>query len=316
MPIIVPKGLPAYDTLREENVFVMHKGRAETQDIRPLEIAIVNLMPRKEITETQLIRMLANTPLQVNLKLLTMDSHESKNTKREHLENFYDTYEGIKNKRFDGMIITGAPVEFLPFEEVDYWDELTDIMDYSLDNVFSVMHICWGAQAGLYHHYGIAKEILPEKIFGVFSHVVLDKKSELMRGFDDVFYVPHSRHTQSSPEEIESRKELNVLAKSDKAGMHIIATHDNRQIFVQGHSEYDRDTLKWEYDRDIAKGMNMAVPENYFKDDDPAKGVEIKWKGHANLLFANWLNYVYQETPYDLNRLDELQEVRRELHDI
>lgn len=307
MPIIVPKGLPAYETLKEENVFVMHQGRAETQDIRPLEIAIVNLMPRKEITETQLIRMLANTPLQVNLKLLTMDSHESKNTKREHLENFYDTYEGIKNKRFDGMIITGAPVEFLPFEEVDYWAELKEIMDYSLDNVFSVMHICWGAQAGLYHHYGVAKEILQDKIFGVFPHEVMDPKSELLRGFDDIFYAPHSRHTQSSNEDVDKHKELKVLAKSDQAGTHIIATDDNRLIFVQGHFEYDRDTLKWEYDRDVGKGMDIAVPANYFKDDDPTKEVKIRWKGHGNLFFANWLNYVYQETPYDLGRLDEFK---------
>lgn len=307
MPIIVPKGLPAYETLKEENVFVMQQGRAETQDIRPLEVAIVNLMPRKEVTETQLIRMLANTPLQVNLKLLTMDSHESKHTNREHLENFYDTYEGVKNSRFDGMIITGAPVEFLPFEEVDYWTELKEIMEYSLDNVFSVMHICWGAQAGLYHHYGVEKEILSKKIFGVFPHEVLDNKSELLRGFDDVFYAPHSRHTQSSMKDVEKHKELKVLARSDEAGAHIIATDDNRQIFVQGHSEYDRDTLKWEYDRDVGKGMEMAVPANYYKDNDPAKEVEVRWKGHGNLLFANWLNYVYQETPYDLGKLDEFK---------
>lgn len=307
MPIIVPRGLPAYETLKEENVFVMQQGRAETQDIRPLEIAIVNLMPRKEVTETQLIRMLANTPLQVNLKLLTMDSHESKNTKREHLENFYDTYEGIKNNRFDGMIITGAPVEFLPFEEVDYWNELSEIMTYSLDNVFSVLHICWGAQAGLYHHYGVSKVELPDKVFGVFPHKVMDNKSELLRGFDDIFYVPHSRHTEVSSEDVMKHKDLKVLAQSERAGNHIISTTDNRLIFVQGHAEYDRDTLKWEYERDVAKGVDMEVPANYYKDDDPSKEIEIRWKGHGNLFFANWLNYVYQETPYDLNRLDEFK---------
>ncbi|GAB1475415.1 homoserine O-succinyltransferase [Bacillota bacterium] len=307
MPIIVPKGLPAYDILREENVFVMNQTRAQSQDIRPLEIAIVNLMPTKEVTETQLIRLLANTPLQVNLKLLTMDSHDSKNTGRDHLENFYNTFEEIRDNRFDGMIITGAPVEFLPYEEVDYWEELAEIMKYNMNNVFSVLHICWGAQAALYYHYGIDKYVLPEKLFGVFPHVLMDKKSELMRGFDEVFYAPHSRHTQISKEAIMDVPELNILAESEIAGVHIAATPDNRMIFLQGHAEYDRDTLRLEYERDINKGMDIKVPANYFENDDPSKDILVRWRGHANLFYANWLNFVYQETPYDLNKLDELR---------
>ncbi len=303
MPIIVPKGLPAFKILKEENVFVMNQVRAQMQDIRPLEIAIVNLMPTKEITETQLIRLLANTPLQVNLKLLTMDSHASKNTKIEHLENFYNTFEEIKNHRFDGMIITGAPVEFLPYEEVDYWKELSEIMEYSKDNVFSVLHICWGAQAGLYYHYGIDKYVLPEKLFGVYPHKLKDKKSELMRGFDEVFYAPHSRHTQVMKEDILDFPELKILAESKIAGPHIIATRDKRRIFVQGHAEYDSETLRLEYERDVKKGLDITVPVNYFENDDPSKKILVRWRGHANLFFANWLNYVYQETPYDLSKL-------------
>lgn len=307
MPIIVPKGLPAFDVLKDENVFVINEVRAQTQDIRPLEIAIVNLMPTKEVTETQLIRLLANTPLQVNLKLLTMDSHESKNTRKEHLENFYDSYEGIKNQRYDGMIITGAPVEFLPYEEVDYWKELTEIMKYSLDNVFSVLHICWGAQAALYYHYGIDKYVLPEKLFGVFPHKLKERKSELMRGFDEVFFAPHSRHTQVRKEDVEKISELKILAESDDAGAHIVASKDNRMIFVQGHAEYDKDTLRFEYERDINKGLDINVPACYFEDDDPKKDVLVRWRSHANLFFANWLNYVYQETPYDLTKLKDLR---------
>jgi len=307
MPILVPKGLPAYRTLREENVFVMYEHRAQKQDIRPLSIAIVNLMPTKEITETQMIRLLANTPLQVDLNLLTMGSHESKNTDSKHLENFYKTYEGIKNQRFDGMIITGAPVETLPFEKVDYWKELSEIMDYTKDNVFSTLHICWGAQAALYHHYGIPKYELPEKLFGVFEHVVKDKKSELVRGFDEIFYAPHSRRTQVKKEDILTIPELKILAESKIAGPHITATKNKRMIFVQGHAEYDWDTLKLEYERDVAKGADVKVPLNYFKDDNPKKKVVVKWSGHANLFFANWLNYVYQETPYDLNKLDSMK---------
>ncbi len=306
MPILIPKGLPAYKTLKEENVFVMHVQRASTQDIRPLRIAIVNLMPTKEVTETQLIRMLANTPLQVELQLLTMDSHDSKNTDKLHLDNFYKTFEEIKNQRFDGMIITGAPVEFLPFEEVDYWKELSEIFAYTKTSVFSTLHICWGAQAGLYYHYGINKYIMPEKLFGVFRHELKDKKSELTRGFDEEFFAPHSRHTQIRKEEIKKNNELKILAESEETGPHIIATRDKRMIFVQGHMEYDRETLKLEYDRDIKKGLEIDVPRNYFKEDDPSKGIVVKWSGHGNLFFANWLNYVYQETPYDLNELDNL----------
>ncbi len=306
MPIIVPKGLPAYNILKEENVFVMNQLRAKTQDIRPLEIAIVNLMPTKEVTETQLIRMLANTPLQVNLKLLTMDTHESKNTRKEHLEDFYNTFEEIKNQRFDGMIITGAPVEFLPYEEVDYWGELSEIMKYNMENVFSVLHICWGAQAALYYHYGIDKYVLPEKLFGVFPHILKDSRSELMRGFDEVFYAPHSRHTQIRKEDILQVPDLDILAESDVAGPHILATKNKRMIFVQGHAEYDKNTLRLEYERDINKGLDIKVPSNYFEQDDPSKDVKVLWRGHANLFFANWLNYVYQETPFDLNELDRL----------
>ncbi len=307
MPILVPKGLPAYSLLKEENIFVMHHERAQQQDIRPLHIAIVNLMPTKEVTETQLIRMLANTPLQVNLQLLTMDSHESKNTDKQHLDNFYKTYEEIKNQRFDGMIITGAPVEFLNFEQVDYWDELKEIMEYTKKNVFSTLHICWGAQAGLYYHYGIDKYVLPEKLFGVFAHKTLDKKSEITRGFDDEFYVPHSRHTSIKKEDILKEKELKILATSDTAGVHIITANENRRIFLQGHMEYDRETLKLEYLRDKKKGLDIKVPSNYFTDDDPDKDIIIKWSGQGNLFFANWLNYVYQETPYDLSLLTPIE---------
>ena len=307
MPIIVPKALPAYKTLREENVFVMPEVRAQTQDIRPLRVAIVNLMPTKEVTETQMIRLLANTPLQVELQLLTMGSHESKNTEKAHLESFYKTYEEIKNQRFDGMIITGAPVEFLPYEEVDYWQELTEIMDYTKGNVFSTMHICWGAQAALYHHYGIDKHVLPEKLFGVYLHKIKDKKSELIRGFDEEFYAPHSRNTQILKEDIQEIPELKILAESAEAGPHIVATKNKRMIFVQGHAEYDWDTLKLEYERDLGRGIDISVPVNYFKDDNPKKRVVVKWSGHANLFFANWLNFVYQDTPYDLKELDKLK---------
>jgi homoserine O-succinyltransferase len=306
MPILVQQGLPAYKILKEENVFVMHKDRAETQDIRPLSIAIVNLMPTKEITETQLIRMLANTPLQVDLHLLTMDSHESTHTDRWHMETFYKTYDEIKNRRFDGMIITGAPVEFLPFEEVDYWKELAEIMEYTKRNVFSSMHICWGAQAGLYHHFGIDKHVTRAKIFGVFKHTVKKSRSELTRGFDEEFYAPHSRNTQILKEDVLKIPALDILAESEEAGLHILATENNRLVFVQGHNEYDRDTLRHEYERDVAKGLRIAVPVNYFENDDPAGRVIVKWSCHGNLFFANWLNFVYQETPYDLADLDKM----------
>jgi homoserine O-succinyltransferase len=307
MPILVPAGLPAYGSLKKENIFVIREKRALSQDIRPLEITIVNLMPAKEVTETQLIRMLANTPLQVNLQLLKMDSHESKNTDKEHLENFYKTLTEIRNQRFDGMLITGAPVEFLPFEEVDYWDELTEIMNFTKTNVFSTMHICWGAQAGLYYHYGIKKHTMPQKLFGVFPHNITDKRAELTRGFDDVFFVPHSRHTEVKKQDIQNIPDLRILAESEIAGVHIVASKDNRRIFVQGHAEYDMDTLKLEYERDIKKGLDIQIPVNYFKDDNPAERAVVRWRGHANLFFANWLNYVYQETPYALQKLTEIK---------
>ncbi len=303
MPIIVPESLPAYSVLTKENVFVMNEFRAIHQDIRPLNIAIVNLMPAKEITETQLVRMLANTPLQVEMQLLHMDTHDAKNTRQDHLNSFYKTYDEIKNQKFDGMIITGAPVEFLPFEQVDYWEELSELMAYSKENVFSTLHICWGAQAGLYYHYGIDKYPLDVKLFGVYSHKVNDPKSELLRGFDEEFFVPHSRHTQIRRENIVEIPTLEILAESKEAGPHIIATPNKRQIFVQGHSEYDRDSLLLEYERDLKKGMDIHMPVNYFRDDDPEKGIVIRWRSHASLFFSNWLNFVYQGTPYDINAI-------------
>lgn len=304
MPILVPKGLPAYDTLKAENVFVMHKDRAEKQDIRPLRIAIVNLMPVKEVTETQLIRMLANTPLQVDLHLLTLTTHKSKNTDELHMETFYTKFEQICRERFDGLIITGAPVETLPYEQVDYWDELKGIMDYSRTHVFSTLHLCWGAQAALFHHFGINKYPLEKKVLGVFEHTVTDKRSVFTRGFDEYFYAPHSRYTQINRNDILQNPHLAILADSEEAGVHMIRSTDNRMVFLQGHFEYDWDTLKLEYERDKAAGLDVDVPVNYFKDDDPSKWIVMKWSAHANMFFANWLNYVYQETPYDLADLD------------
>ena len=304
MPIIISEKLPAYSTLKKENVFVMKDLRAQTQDIRPLKIAVVNLMPKKIETETQLIRMLANTPLQVELKLVHMESHKTKNTKGDHLNNFYKTFDDIKKEKFDGMIITGAPVETIPYQDVDYWEEFKEILDYTKTNVFSTLHLCWGAQGALYHHYGVKRHFLEKKLFGVFSHKVIEPTSRLMRGFDDEFYAPHSRHTQILEEELEKVPNLEILAKSEEAGIHIASTENMRQIFIQGHGEYDRETLKNEYLRDSKKGENIQIPKNYFIDDDPKKDIRIKWRGHSNLLFSNWLNYcVYQETPYNLEDL-------------
>jgi len=304
MPIIISEKLPAYSTLKKENVFVMKDLRAQTQDIRPLKIAVVNLMPKKIETETQLIRMLANTPLQVELKLVHMESHKTKNTKGDHLNNFYKTFDDIKKEKFDGMIITGAPVETIPYQDVDYWEEFKEILDYTKTNVFSTLHLCWGAQGALYHHYGVKRHFLEKKLFGVFSHKVIEPTSRLMRGFDDEFYAPHSRHTQILEEELEKVPNLEILAKSEEAGIHIASTENMRQIFIQGHGEYDRETLKKEYLRDSKKGENIQIPKNYFIDDDPKKEIRIKWRGHSNLLFSNWLNYcVYQETPYNLEDL-------------
>jgi homoserine O-succinyltransferase len=304
MPIIIPNELPAFDTLQEENIFAMSKARASTQDIRPLKILIVNLMPTKIKTETQLARVLANSPLQVELTLLAMDSHESKNTDKSHLETFYKTFDEIKNQRFDGMILTGAPIETLPFEEVDYWDELCQIMEFSKTNVYSSIHICWGAQAALYYHYGIKKYMTEKKVFGVFEHRVTRPHNPLVRGFDEVFYAPHSRHTTIRKNEVLAEPALRILAESDQAGVHIIATENGRQIFILGHQEYDKETLAAEYFRDVNKGLDINIPYNYFRDDDPEKEILFRWKGHASLLFSNWLNYyVYQETPFDLEIL-------------
>jgi len=305
MPIKIPNGLPAAQTLNDENIFVMEETRAGMQDIRPLEILLVNLMPKKIETETQLSRLLGNTPLQVNLTLVMMNSHESKNTSREHMLAFYKTFDEVKDRKFDGMIITGAPVELMDFEKVEYWDELCEIMEWSKDNVYSTFHICWGAQAGLYYHYGIQKQLLPEKMFGIFPHHVDHKNPILMRGFDEEFWVPHSRHTTVDPEDVAAVSELKILATSDEAGVYALMTKNGRQIFIMGHSEYDRYTLKAEYDRDVSAGLEIKVPKNYFPDDDPAKAPVMRWRAHANLLYSNWLNYfVYQETPYDITMID------------
>ena len=304
MPITIPDNLPAAETLAKENIFTMGVARAMHQDIRPLKIAILNLMPTKIVTETQLLRLLSNSALQVEFVLLHPASYTSRNTPEEHLEAFYKTFEDVQDQRFDGLIITGAPVETMPFEQVDYWPELTRIMDWSTTHVYSTLHICWAAQAGLYYHFGVPKYPLDSKMFGVFSHRVCQKNTMLMRGFDDCFYAPHSRHTEVRREDIDRVPELEILAESDDAGVYIVKSKDNRHIFVTGHSEYDPLSLKAEYDRDIAKGMDMALPVNYYTDDDPAKEPIVRWRSHANLLFANWLNYhVYQETPFDLNEL-------------
>lgn len=301
MPIVIPKELPAHDILTEENIFVMGRQRAYTQDIRPIRIAIVNLMPTKIQTETQLLRLLGNTPLQVEITLIRTASYESKNTQKEHLGSFYTTFDQVKDKKFDGMIITGAPVESLDFEEVDYWEELTEIMEYTKKNVTSTIHICWGAQAGLYYHYGIKKYKLPKKLFGIFEHDTNIKKIKLLRGFDDMFYAPHSRHTEVRTEDIMKIDDLEILAHSDEAGVNMVTSKDGKHIFITGHSEYDRDTLKDEYLRDLNKGLPIDMPKNYFPNDDINKAPRIIWRAHANLLFSNWLNYyVYQETPYDL----------------
>jgi homoserine O-succinyltransferase len=304
MPIKIPDNLPAAEILSNENIFVMTEQRAIHQDIRPLKIAILNLMPTKIDTETQLLRLIGNTSIQVDVVLLHPQTHISKNTPEEHLSNFYKTFEDVKDERFDGLIITGAPVETMPFEDVTYWNELKAIMDWSLSNVYSTFHICWGAQAGLYHHYGIPKYPLPEKMFGTFKHKINKKNVMLFRGFDDEFFVPHSRHTGVKREDIEKISDLEILSESDESGVYIVKTKGGRQIFVTGHSEYDPLTLKAEYDRDISRGLDIKVPKNYFRDDDPAKEPVVKWRGHANLLFSNWLNYyVYQQTPFDLNQL-------------
>lgn len=304
MPIKIPNELPATKILNDENIFVITETRALTQDIRPLKIAILNLMPTKIATETQLARVLGNTPLQVEIELLHMKSHQSKNTSEDHLISFYKTFDEVKHLKFDGMVITGAPVENLPFEEVDYWNELTEIMEWTKTNVTSTFHICWGAQAALYYHYGIPKYPLEKKLFGIFSHKVDHKKSILFRGSDDEFFAPHSRHTEVRREDVEKVPELKILSSSDEAGVYVISTAKGRQIFVTGHSEYDRETLQNEYLRDVNLGLPIEVPKNYFPDDNPKKKPLMNWRAHANLLYSNWLNYfVYQTTPYDIKKI-------------
>ncbi|MGI6686567.1 MAG: homoserine O-acetyltransferase MetA [Bacillota bacterium] len=304
MPVIIPNDLPARDILKKENVFFMDESQASRQDIRPLEIAIVNLMPTKVVTETQLIRLLSNSPLQVKIKLISTESYKSKNTPKEHLLSFYSGLSDIIDQKFDGMIITGAPVEKMEFSEVDYWEELKQIMEYSKTHVTSTLHICWGAQAGLYYHYGIPKYLLREKMFGVFPHRVLVPDNNLLKGFDDVFYVPQSRYTEVRREDIEKVPELEILAESDQAGVFIVATRNGRQIFATGHAEYDAATLGLEYNRDVSSGIPISLPKNYYVEDDPSREPLVTWRGHANLLYYNWLNYyVYQATPYDLNEI-------------
>ncbi|MBQ9801689.1 MAG: homoserine O-succinyltransferase [Clostridia bacterium] len=304
MPIKIPNLLPATQTLHEENIFVITETRAVTQDIRPLRILMLNLMPKKIETETQIARLIGNTPLQVELELLQTATHQSTHTAPEHMLSFYKVFDDIKDQKFDGMIITGAPVEHMAFEEVEYWQELCEIMEWSKTHVTSTLHICWGAQAGLYYHYGIEKQTLPEKLFGVFEHKLDHKRSILFRGFDDTFLVPHSRHTTVAREDIEAVEELKVLSSSEEAGVFVVSTERGRQIFVTGHSEYDADTLKKEYLRDKGKGLPIAVPKNYFPNDDATKEPLVRWRSCANLFYSNWLNYfVYQTTPYDITQI-------------
>lgn len=301
MPIKIPNELPATKVLTEENIFVMTETRAIAQDIRPLKILLLNLMPKKIDTETQLARLLGNTPLQVELELIHTRSHQSKNTSEQHLLSFYKTFDEVCDRTFDGMIITGAPVEQMPFEEVEYWEELCEIMEWSKTHVHSTFHICWGAQAGLYYHFGIQKHMLEEKLFGIFKHTLDKKTSILFRGFDDEFMVPHSRHTTVYREDIEAEPKLKILASSDKAGVFACMTDNGRQIFITGHSEYDADSLDMEYRRDLEAGLHILPPENYYPDDDPTKPPMVTWRSCANLIYSNWLNYfVYQTTPYDL----------------
>ena len=301
MPIKIPNQLPATRTLTAENIFVMTETRAITQDIRPLQILLLNLMPTKVDTETQLARVLGNTPLQIELELIAPAGHISRNTSQEHMLSFYKTFDEVKERTFDGLLITGAPVEHLPFEEVDYWEELCGIMEWSKTHVHSTLHICWGAQAGLYYHFGIPKHTLPQKLFGVFQHTLEDPNFILFRGFDDQFWVPHSRNTTVLREDIEAVPELKILSSSPEAGVYAVKTDQGRQVFLMGHAEYDRDTLKKEYLRDMAAGVDIRIPRHYFPEDDPSREPLVRWRSCAHLLYANWLNYcVYQTTPYDI----------------
>ncbi len=307
MPIRISKDLPAYETLSSENIFVMSDIRANSQDIRPLKIIILNLMPKKIETETQFMRLLSNTPLQVDVELLHVKSHRAKHTSENHLSSFYRTFDEIKDSFYDGLIITGAPVEHLEFEQVDYWQELCKIMEWSKSNVFSTMHICWGACAGLYYHFGIHKYPLEKKMFGIFPHNIERVNSQLLKGFDEGFLAPHSRHTEVRREDILKNPNLEISASSDIAGVHIVANKNGRQYFIMGHSEYDRNTLAEEYFRDVQKGMDIQMPYNYFPNDDTSKQPVFKWRCHANLMYSNWLNYcVYQRTPFNLEDLKEM----------
>ncbi|SMO90144.1 homoserine O-succinyltransferase [Saccharicrinis carchari] len=305
MPIKIPDKLPARNVLESENIFVMDESRAVQQDIRPLKIVIFNLMPLKITTEAQIMRVLSNTPLQVEVDLLMTRTHSPKSTPKEHLTNFYRTFEEVKRNKYDGMIITGAPVEHLKFDEVTYWDELKEIMEWSRRNVTSTLHICWGAQAGLYYHYGIPKHNLGSKLFGVFEHKVMDNKEPLVRGFDDIFYAPHSRFTGIRKKDIDKVPGLKILAESDEAGIHMVISPDKRLIFITGHAEYDPFTLREEYFRDLSKGEDIAIPKNYFPNNNTTSEPEVRWRSHGSLMFTNWLNYyVYQETPYNFNEIN------------
>lgn len=306
MPLNLPDKLPAINLLKEENIFVIDNSRANAQDIRPLKIVVLNLMPLKITTETDLIRLLSNSPLQIEVSFMKLKSHTSKNTPIEHMKAFYRDFASMREERFDGMIITGAPVEHLEFEDVNYWSEITEIFDWTRTHVTSTMYICWAAQAGLYYHYGIPKYPLENKMFGIFEHHVTEGFSHLpiFRGFDDVFYVPHSRHTEVRREDIDKCKELQVVSESDESGVHIVMARGGREIFVTGHSEYSPYTLDGEYRRDLGKGLPIDMPKNYYRNDDPEQGPLVRWRSTANLLFCNWLNYyVYQETPYDINQI-------------
>ncbi len=306
MPICIPNTLPSASILSGENIFIMDQSRALSQDIRPLQIAIFNIMPTKISTETQLLRMLSNTPLQVEITLLHPQTYTCTHTSSEHLETFYKTFSDVQYRKYDGMILTGAPVETLGFDEVYYWPELEDIMEWTKTNVYSTLHICWGAQAGLYHHYGIPKYSLEQKMFGVFEHAINGKNIPLFRGFDDVFFLPQSRHTEIRREDIVTVEQLDLVAESEEAGVGIVMTRNGRQVFITGHGEYDSDTLMYEFRRDLDKGLkNVSIPKNYFPDDDPTKPPKVRWRAHANLLFSNWLNYyVYQETPFDISLIE------------
>lgn len=308
MPIRIANDLPAKKVLESENIFVMDEERAYHQDIRPLEVLILNLMPKKSETETQLLRLLSNSPLQLNVGFLKMSSHESQNTSAEYLERFYFKFSDVKDKRYDALIITGAPIETLPFEEVDYWKEITEVFEWSKQHVFSTIHICWGAQAGLYYHYGVEKFDLPQKLTGIYSHEVLQPNHVLFRGFDDIFFAPHSRNTTCYREDILSHSTLDILAESSDAGVLVVGNQNNRQIFIMGHCEYDRLSLRDEYFRDLDKGLRPSIPVNYFPEDNPEAFPKMTWHGAASLLYSNWLNYfVYQDTPYDLNELEIVQ---------